>query len=77
MLIIMSEMRERSERQRAVWSPYSLLRIIACVLAGADREREQRRESAQSRSDAIVVPQHFLSTATVFVCLVSTATANT
>lgn len=29
----------------------------------------------QSRSDAIVVPQHFLSTATVFVCLVSMATA--
>lgn len=47
MLIIMRETREQSERQRAVWSPYSLLRIIACVLAGADREREQKRESAE------------------------------
>lgn len=76
MLIIMREMRENREKERAVRSPYSLLRIIACMLVGADRERE-RGERAQSRSDAIVVPQHFLSTATVFVCLVSMETANT
>ena len=60
-----------------VWSLYSLLRIIACMLAVADSEKEREESGVQSRSDAIVVPQHFLSTATVFVCLVSTVTANT
>ncbi len=44
MLIIMREIRER---ERAVWSPFSLLRIIACMLAEADREREERRTSAE------------------------------
>lgn len=67
MLMILGEMRENA---RAVWSSCSLLRIAE------ERERE-RGERVQSRSDAIVVPQHFLSTATVFVCSVSTATANT
>lgn len=47
------------------------------MLAGADTEKEREESGVQSRSDAIVVPQHFLSTATVFVCLVSTVTANT
>lgn len=76
MLIIMREMRDQTSA-RAVWSAYSLLRIIARKLDGTDGETEGRLERASSRSDAIVVPQHFLSTATVFVCPVSTATANT
>lgn len=58
MLIIMSEMREKREKGRAVWSPYSLLRIIACMLAGADRERE--REESEHR--AAVTPLWFHST---------------
>lgn len=67
--------KQRRERggDRAVWS--LVLRIIACALAQANgRERGKR---VQSRSDAIVVPQYFLSTAAVFVCLVSTVTAGT
>lgn len=44
-----------------MWSPNSLLRIIA-------REPCRGRQRELSRSDAIVVPQHFLSTAALFVC---------
>ena len=56
MLIIMREMREN--RERAVWSPYSLLRIIACTLARADRERER----GESERRAAVTPLWFRST---------------
>lgn len=38
--------RNERKRERAVWSPYSLLRIIACRLAEADRGSE-RRTSAE------------------------------
>lgn len=58
MLIIMTEMREKTERVRALWSPYSLLRIIACTLAGADREKERD----ESKYRAAVTPLWFHST---------------
>lgn len=84
--LIMMMMRER-ERHRAVRSTYSFKDNGA--QAGWDRQRgrgegvggegveEGARVRAPSRSDAIVVPQHFLSAAAVFVCPVSTATADT
>lgn len=60
----MREMRENREKKRAVWSPYSLLRIIACTLAGAGRERErEKRASAEPQwrhcgSTALPVYRH-------------------
>lgn len=47
MLIIMREMRANREKERAVWSTFSLLRIIACELAPADRGEKEGRASAE------------------------------
>lgn len=82
LIIIM--MRGRGDIERC--GLHIALRIMARKLDGTDGEEGEGREGegegggqvrAPSRSDAIVVPQHFLSAAAVFVCPVSTATADT
>lgn len=61
MLIIMREMRETGEKEK-VWSLcIALLRIIACMLAEADRGRE-RRGGEESERRAAVTPLWFHST---------------
>ena len=55
-----------------MWSPYSLLRIIACMLAGVDREREREREESEHR--AAVTPLWFQSTSCLlpqYLCVLS------
>lgn len=74
MLIIMRAARERRGKEVSA-RPARDSSVHA--RPGRAREKERGGERAQSRSDAIVVPQHFLPTATVFVCLVSMVTANT
>lgn len=49
MLIIMRESREQIEGE--VRSLFSLLRIIACMSAGSEKEREREGERARASSE--------------------------